>query len=238
MKYILTLILVFVGQSALAGYGKISVQSGTQFTARPAKQIEASNLSQTKAFNNSSRAGASNAGASSNGYQKISNTQAIVKKPSPDPVKAFPVRQQVSISQSGSSANVSRTQLDSSYNRALGLKPKTSKPKNVAEVPVPKTAVALSPQKQAGHVRGTPQHVNRVKQGTPTSTFFGEKSGERATQIAYQRGSTLPGRVNVKEYNFGHSVGTNSKGGMQTKVRVHIDSKGAIHGHPSGSKVP
>ena len=60
----------------------------------------------------------------------------------------------------------------------------------------------LSPQKQAGHVPGTLQHANRVKQGKPTSTFFGKKSGERATQIANQRGKPVPGRPNVKEYDL------------------------------------
>src|SRR3569832_245188 len=52
---------------------------------------------------------------------------------------------------------------------------------------------SINSQKQAGHVPGTPQNVNRVKQGKPTSTFFGQQSGEMATQIANERGAPIPG---------------------------------------------
>ena len=97
-----------------------------------------------------------------------------------------------------------------------------------------KATASLSRQKQAGHTPGTPQHDNRVRQGKPTSTFFGKESGERATQIANRRGTPVPNRPSVKEYDFGLSVGTGPNGGMQTRVRVHTDSKGRIHGHPSG----
>ena len=38
----------------------------------------------------------------------------------------------------------------------------------------------------------------------------------------------------MREHDFGVSVGTGPKGGMQTRVRVHQDSKGRIHGHPFG----
>lgn len=95
-------------------------------------------------------------------------------------------------------------------------------------------AVRINPQKQAGHVPGTPQHANRVSQGKATSTFFGARSGEKATRIAHERGAPVPGRPNVKEYDFGRSVGTGPRGGMQTRVRVHEDQNGQIHGHPSG----
>lgn len=93
----------------------------------------------------------------------------------------------------------------------------------------------INPQKQAGHIPGTPQHKNRLKQGKDTSSFFGKESGERATQIAHQRGTPVPGRPNVKEYDFGASVGTGPKGGAQTRVRVHESPKtGEIQGHPAG----
>jgi len=94
---------------------------------------------------------------------------------------------------------------------------------------------SINSQKQAGHVPGTPQNVNRVKQGKPTSTFFGQQSGEMATQIANERGAPIPGRPNVKEYDFRTAVGVGPNGGAQTRVRVHTSPKtGEIHGHPSG----
>lgn len=93
----------------------------------------------------------------------------------------------------------------------------------------------INQQKQAGHVPGTPQHSNRTAQGKPTSAFFGDQSGEIATRIAEERGVPVPGRPNVKEYNFGIGIGTGPNGGIQTRVRVHTSpSTGEIHGHPSG----
>lgn len=93
----------------------------------------------------------------------------------------------------------------------------------------------ISSQKQAGHVRGTPQHANRIKQNKTTSTFHGERSGKMATEIANRRGTPLQYRPQVKEFDFGIGVGTGPKGGTQTRVRVHTSPKtGEIHGHPSG----
>jgi hypothetical protein len=92
----------------------------------------------------------------------------------------------------------------------------------------------INAQKQAGHVPGTAQNINRINQGKPTSSFFGKESGERLTQIANQRGKPVPGVANQKVHDFGVSVGTGANGGMQTRVRVHTDKKGGIHGHPDG----
>ncbi|MBA3570095.1 MAG: RHS repeat-associated core domain-containing protein [Pyrinomonadaceae bacterium] len=108
-----------------------------------------------------------------------------------------------------------------------------SVPKPAPRSVAPKAAI--NPQKQAGHIPGTPQHVNRIKQGKASSTFHGEPSGEMATQIANQRGTLVPGRPNLKEYDFGVGIGTGPNGGTQTCVRVHTSPKtGQIHGHPSG----
>jgi hypothetical protein len=92
----------------------------------------------------------------------------------------------------------------------------------------------ISIQKQAGHVEGTPQHTNRTSVGKPTSTFFGPESGERLTKEAFKRGAPVPGRPGVREHDFGFTTGTGPGGGMQSKVRVHQDATGRIHGHPSG----
>jgi len=93
---------------------------------------------------------------------------------------------------------------------------------------------AISAQKQAGHIPGTPQNANRLKQGKPTSSLFGGKSGNHLTQQAFEKGKPVPGRPNVREHDFGVSTGTGPNGGMQSRVRVHQDTKGRIHGHPSG----
>jgi RHS repeat-associated protein len=93
----------------------------------------------------------------------------------------------------------------------------------------------INAQKQAGHIPGTPQNLNRIKQGKATSSFYGEESAEMATRIAHERGTQVPHRQNVKEYEFGIGVGTGPNGGTQTRVRVHQSPKTSeIHGHPSG----
>ncbi len=97
-----------------------------------------------------------------------------------------------------------------------------------------RTEPKINEQKQAGHVPGKAQNINRKKQGKGTSEFFGKKSGDRATQIAAKRGTPVPNRPNVVEYEFGVAVGTGPNGGMRTKVRVHKDRRGQIHGHPAG----
>lgn len=74
-----------------------------------------------------------------------------------------------------------------------------------------------------------------VAQGRPTSSFHGEQSGDMAKRIAHERGTPVPGRPNVREYDFGIGVGTGPHGGLQTRVRVHESPKTqGIHGHPSG----
>lgn len=93
----------------------------------------------------------------------------------------------------------------------------------------------ISSQKQAGHIRGTPQHRNRIKAGKPTSTFDGDQATvERLVQTAWERGRSVPGRPGVRDYDFGRRIGTNPNGRPQTRVRVHQDAQGRIHGHPVG----
>lgn len=99
---------------------------------------------------------------------------------------------------------------------------------------IPKAKPQISTQKQAGHIKGTPQYNNRVKQGKPTSAFDNAKDAEKYTQEAWEKGSPVPGKPQARDYDFGHPVGTGPNGGSQTKVRVHMDSQGRIHGHPAG----
>lgn len=98
--------------------------------------------------------------------------------------------------------------------------------------------IPISAQKQAGHVKGTPQYLNRVKHGKPTSAFDDAASAERYTKEAWALGKKVKGRPGVKDHEFGSPVGTGPKGGTQSRVRVHMDKRGRIHGHPSGPETP
>lgn len=97
----------------------------------------------------------------------------------------------------------------------------------------------ISRQKQDGHIRGTPQNENRLKQGKPTSTFDGDAAqADELTQEAWEKGKPVPGRPGVRDYDFGHRIGEGPDGGGQSTVRVHEDATGRIHGHPSGRVTP
>lgn len=97
----------------------------------------------------------------------------------------------------------------------------------------------ISRQKQDGHVAGSAQNQNRVKQGTKTSTFDGTSAeADALTHEAWEKGSAVPGRPGVRDYDFGRRVGTAPSGESQSVVRVHQDLAGRIHGHPSGRKLP
>jgi hypothetical protein len=95
----------------------------------------------------------------------------------------------------------------------------------------------ISAQKLAGHVPGTPQHVQRLKAGRPTSTFFRGDQAEQLTRRAWSNGIPLPGHSGVRDFEFGFPVGRGTSGGLQTRVRVHMDSGGRIHGHPVGREL-
>lgn len=93
---------------------------------------------------------------------------------------------------------------------------------------------AISRQKQAGHIKGSPQHKNRIRQNKPTSTFDDSGTADALTRQAWARGRPVQGRPNVRDYDFRRPVGTGPGGGRQSRVRVHQDRRGRIHGHPSG----
>jgi hypothetical protein len=99
----------------------------------------------------------------------------------------------------------------------------------------PKKKPEISRQKQDGHIKGTPQNENRIRQGKPTSTFDASKDeADQLTQEAAEKGKPVPGRPGVKDWNAGRRIGTGPNGGGQDVVRVHEDSQGRIHGHPAG----
>ena len=103
---------------------------------------------------------------------------------------------------------------------------------------VKKPPPGFSKQQQANHVKGEPGYKNRVKQGKGTSAFESKADAERYTQEAWEKGTEVPGRPNVKDYDFGHPVGTGPNGGTQNIVRVHQNAGGLIHGHPKGPEGP
>jgi len=93
--------------------------------------------------------------------------------------------------------------------------------------------------KQKGHIHGTKEHANRVKQGNPTSTFADVDKALTYTTIAWQRGTPVKGNPDVRDYEFGKPIGFAPKGGTQSKVRVHrAPSTNTIHGHPAGPVTP
>jgi hypothetical protein len=97
--------------------------------------------------------------------------------------------------------------------------------------------VNINPPKQLEHVKGTREYLNRIKRRQPTSYFDDAKTAEQLSREAWQKGRLIPGRPNVREYDFGRPIGTGPKGGTQTRVRVHKNTKEEIHGHPAGPEI-
>ncbi len=97
--------------------------------------------------------------------------------------------------------------------------------------------IRINPQKQAGHIQGTPQYNNRLKQGKPTSAFDGQADVDKLVRDTLEHGSPVPNQPGKFDLETGSSVGTGPNGGPQTKVRVHVDSKGEAHGHPAGREL-
>jgi hypothetical protein len=116
--------------------------------------------------------------------------------------------------------------------RVLRRLPKGTRP---PPFPHPK---GISKQKQASHVKGTPQYNNRVKQGKKTSYFDDAEQAERLTREAWEKGTPTRPDGKVREFDFGRRAGTGPNGGEQTRVKTHMDDKGMVHGHPSGPESP
>ena len=96
----------------------------------------------------------------------------------------------------------------------------------------------IARQKQDGHIAGTPQHQNREKAGKPTSVFDDPKKADDLTQEAWEKGEQVDNKDHEYELRRIHPlsqrrrarIGTGPNGEAQTKVRVHQDSRGRIHG--------
>ncbi|EOT4001614.1 RHS repeat-associated core domain-containing protein, partial [Escherichia coli] len=97
--------------------------------------------------------------------------------------------------------------------------------------------IRINPQKQAGHIQGTPQYNNRLKQGKPTSAFDSQADVDKLVRDTLEHGNPVPNQPGKFDLETGSPVGTGPNGGTQSKVRVHIDSKGEAHGHPAGREL-
>ncbi|MEP3889928.1 MAG: RHS repeat-associated core domain-containing protein, partial [Hellea sp.] len=97
--------------------------------------------------------------------------------------------------------------------------------------------VKISNQKQNAHVAGTNEHQRRVANGKPTSTFDDRKTADALTNDTVATGTKNVDSAGTVTYRKDYSpdrVGTGPKGGSQSQVKVHQDSKGVCHGHPCG----
>ena len=90
----------------------------------------------------------------------------------------------------------------------------------------------INVQQQDGHVFGTAQCRNRLKQGKPTTFFPDREVAEAAVTEAKLLGKPVPGRPNVLEHDLGKNVGTDLRGNPTSIVRVHLKPSGVYHGYP------
>lgn len=92
----------------------------------------------------------------------------------------------------------------------------------------------INRQQQDGHVLGTRQYLNRVKQETVprTSVFPDRVTAEAAVTEARQLGKQVPNRPNVLEHDLGKNIGFDRNGIPTSVVRVHLKPSGVYHGYP------
>ena len=100
------------------------------------------------------------------------------------------------------------------------------------------TGLIIKTQKQNEHILGTGNHANRVKQGGPLSVWDRGVNVDAMTRNAWINGTHVPGRPGVRDFEVGAPIGVAPGGGAQTKIRVHMDQQGCIHGHRAGPENP
>lgn len=101
--------------------------------------------------------------------------------------------------------------------------------------PWPGAERTFSTQKQDGHVAGTPQYQQRLRNNTVTSVFDVDwVEAYKLVQQARANGTPHPTRPGIWDYDFGRRIGIAPSGNGQTKVRVHQVADGRMHGHPVG----
>lgn len=98
---------------------------------------------------------------------------------------------------------------------------------------IPAHPVGIKGAKQREHVPGTPEFEARKRRGQQGSAWNGdERYANEHTYEAWSRGTTNPRNPRQRDLDFGYTTGHTVDGKPQTKVRVHMDDKGMIHGHP------
>ncbi|MFC4069389.1 hypothetical protein [Actinoplanes subglobosus] len=80
---------------------------------------------------------------------------------------------------------------------------------------------------------GTDEFEDRKRRNQQGSAWAGDENyANRLTYEAWYRGTPNPRRADQRDYDFQEPVGHTSRGVPQSKVRVHMDQDGMIHGHP------
>ena len=98
---------------------------------------------------------------------------------------------------------------------------------------IPSHPVGIKGAKQREHVPGTREFEARKARGQQGSAWNGdERYANEHTYEAWGRGTPNPRNPRQRDYDFGYTTGHTATGKPQTKVRVHMDDKGFIHGHP------
>ena len=105
-------------------------------------------------------------------------------------------------------------------------RPRTATASNTPTAPGSARTAPISRQRQDGHISGTPQNQNRLRQGKPTSTFNGNAiTADALTREAWARGTPRNQRRPwIRDYNFERRIGSGPNGGGQSIVRVHRTS--------------
>ncbi|WP_372346882.1 hypothetical protein [Streptomyces sp. KL116D] len=65
---------------------------------------------------------------------------------------------------------------------------------------------SVSRQKQDQHVLGTREYEKRIENGTPTSAFASRSEADAYAKHAWENGTPVPGRPNVRDYEYGLPV--------------------------------
>jgi RHS repeat-associated protein len=87
--------------------------------------------------------------------------------------------------------------------------------------------------KQAGHIRGTAEHANRLKTrtGENSAFFFGRRWANGHTRLANALGRTKVGKAHIRKLRLPYPVGRSRTGKRMWTVRVSTGKKG-MHGAP------
>jgi hypothetical protein len=92
----------------------------------------------------------------------------------------------------------------------------------------------IARKQQDGHIKGTPQYRERLKQGKPTSRWDDPAEADPLTREAWRNGTAVRGRPRVREWDAGRRIGADPDGGSLTHIRVSRDKQGRIYGWPAG----